>query len=181
MAEHNFEPYSWGIPEEFQQPQPTQQADQSQAAASASHTTTTTPPTTAPTTAPDSNESGVKKFFNRHVRHGFLFEGLWDFKFKDFITLGVVQVLYVISIIFAVFVWFAFILATFVAFVQTVFSDYEDGAGMVFLAWIGIVLLGWIPAWLWIVASRLFFEAIVAVIRIAQNSSDISGQMHNKL
>ncbi|WP_448855180.1 DUF4282 domain-containing protein [Corynebacterium camporealensis] len=175
MAEHNSEPYSWGIPEEFQQPQqPAQQAEQPQQ-------TDSTTTTTAPNNAPDSNESGVKKFFNRHVRHGFLFEGLWDFKFKDFITLGVVEVLYVISIIFAVFVWFAFILATFVAFVQTVFSDYEDGAGMVFLTWIGIVLLGWIPAWLWIVASRLFFAAIVAVIRIAQNSSDISGQMHNKL
>ena len=180
MAENNSEPYSWGIPEEFQQPQPTQQADQSQAAASASHTTTTTPPTTAPTTAPDSNESGVKKFFNRHVRHGFLFEGLWDFKFKNFMTIGLVRILYIISIALAVVVWLAFILFTFVAFVQLLFDDFGSGVVMFFL-WLLVIVAGWIPAWLWILGSRVFFEGIVALIRIAQNSSDISGQLHNKM
>ncbi|WP_459588092.1 DUF4282 domain-containing protein [Corynebacterium camporealensis] len=174
MAENNSEPYSWGIPEEFQQPQqPAQQAEQPQQ-------TDSTTTTTAPNNAPDSNESGVKKFFNRHVRHGVLFERLWDFEFKNFMTIGLVRILYIISIALAVVVWLAFILFTFVAFVQLLFDDFGSGVVMFFL-WLLVMVAGWIPAWLWILGSRVFFEGIVALIRIAQNSSDISGQLHNKM
>lgn len=83
---------------------------------------------------------------------------LFDTSFSSFITVRFVQVLYVISI-------FGLSAAALIAVVAA--FDDSFGSGL------GVLLLGWIPYLLALVLIRIFFESIVAVVRIAQNTSAI--------
>lgn len=83
---------------------------------------------------------------------------LFDTSFSSFITVRFVQVLYVISI---------FVLSA--AALIAVVGAFDDSFG----SGLGVLLLGWIPYLLALVLIRIFFESIVAVVRIAQNTSAI--------
>ena len=85
----------------------------------------------------------------------------------DFIAkfLPEAKFIYIINIAIAALIYFFFVIAG--------FSGMGEDVGAGFLAGFGILLFGWIPALLQIVAVRLGLEGMIAVIRIAQNTAAI--------
>ena len=93
------------------------------------------------------------------------FQALFDFSFSSFITIQFAKFIYIINIAIAALIYFFFVIAG--------FSGMGEDVGAGFLAGFGILLFGWIPALLQIVAVRLGLEGMIAVIRIAQNTAAI--------
>lgn len=93
------------------------------------------------------------------------FQALFDFSFSSFITIQFAKFIYIINIAIAALIYFLFVIAG--------FSGMGEDVGAGFLFGIGILLVGWIPALLQIVAVRLGLEGMIAVIRIAQNTAAI--------
>lgn len=89
------------------------------------------------------------------------FKALFDLSFSNFITLTFAKIIYVVLIAVSILVWLAFMLMGF----------YYDST-MGFL----IILFGWIPAVVNVVLVRLGLESSVALIRVAQNTSDLVAQ-----
>ncbi|MEE6272886.1 DUF4282 domain-containing protein [Georgenia wangjunii] len=84
------------------------------------------------------------------------FGALFDLSFKSFVTLSFAKVIYVIAIVVVGVLW---LFATIVGFLDS------PGAGLAAL------LLGWIPALVYIVLIRVSLEFAVAMVRTAQNTS----------
>ena len=89
------------------------------------------------------------------------FKALFDLSFSNFITLTFAKIIYVVLIAVSILVWLAFMLMGF----------YYDST-MGFL----IILFGWIPAVVNVVLVRLGLESSVALIRVAQNTTELVSQ-----
>ena len=86
------------------------------------------------------------------------FGKLFDFSFQHFITPTIIAVLYVLAIIFAVAASVAFIVAGF---------NIRTSIGIVFVILSPIVFL------LYTIIFRVVLESMVALVRIAQNTTDL--------
>ncbi|MGO1173890.1 MAG: DUF4282 domain-containing protein [Actinomycetaceae bacterium] len=86
------------------------------------------------------------------------FAKLFDFSFSDYITLTFAKIIYGIVIVVIALAWLTMIVMGFAT---------EPVIGIVAL------LFGWIPALLYLVIIRVGLEASIALIRTAQNTSDL--------
>ncbi|MDK8815466.1 DUF4282 domain-containing protein [Corynebacterium sp. MSK073] len=102
-----------------------------------------------------------------------LLGGLWEFEFKDFMTLTHVKAIYVVGgVWWALHVLVAFILGTIVG----IDGISEGEFGYVLLSFIGfivLVLLATVVFYAGMVITRLALEALVANVRTAQNTGDL--------
>lgn len=89
------------------------------------------------------------------------FKALFDLSFSNFITLTFAKIVYIVLIAVCILVWLSFVLMGF----------YNDST-MGFLT----LLFGWIPAVVNIILVRLSLEASVALIRVAQNTTELVAQ-----
>ncbi|WP_167203029.1 DUF4282 domain-containing protein [Actinomyces respiraculi] len=89
------------------------------------------------------------------------FKALFDFSFSNFITLS-----------FAKFVYIAFIALSVLFWLFIVISGFSQDVTVGFIA----LLFGWIPAFIYIILIRLSLEVSVALIRTAQNTSELVSQ-----
>ncbi|ARD41400.1 DUF4282 domain-containing protein [Actinomyces gaoshouyii] len=89
------------------------------------------------------------------------FKALFDLSFSNYITLTLAKVIYVAVMAACVVVWLVM-----------VFSAFSDDAS----TGVVVLLLGWIPAFLYVILARLGLEASVALIRAAQNTSELVAQ-----
>lgn len=87
---------------------------------------------------------------------------LFDLEFNQFITLKLVKVLYVIGMVIAAIATLVF-----------AFSGFQTSAmaGLITLIVSPVVLL------LWLLGLRVYLELVVALIRIAQNTSEMLNRM----
>lgn len=90
---------------------------------------------------------------------------LFDFSFSSFVTLKFAATLYLLSVVFIGLVALGFLMAAF---------DEDSSLGVLAL------LFGWIPLLMVLVVIRVGLESIVAVVRIAQNSSAIRESLTGK-
>lgn len=93
------------------------------------------------------------------------FKALFDFSFSSYITVSFAKIVYIALIVVCGLSWLSMILMGF-AF------DSQMGTFFGPLA----LFLGWIPSVVNIVLSRLGLEAAVALIRIAQNTTELVSQ-----
>ncbi|MGC5628785.1 DUF4282 domain-containing protein [Georgenia sp. Z1344] len=87
------------------------------------------------------------------------FAKLFDLSFNDFITLTFAKIIYVLVIGIAAIGW--------LMLVVTGFATGEAMLGILAL------LLGWVPALLYLVLVRVGLESAIALIRTAQNTTDM--------
>jgi len=92
------------------------------------------------------------------LRVGGFFAKLFDLSFTSFITVSIAKVLFVIAIVANALAWLFFIV-----------WGFRAGAPLGILA----LLLGWIPALVGIVFSRVGIEYFISVIRTAENTRDL--------
>jgi hypothetical protein len=95
------------------------------------------------------------------MQNGSLLGKLFDFSFKEFITLQIVRYLYILGIIFAAITAFSTIGAGFV----TMQYSFWSGLGGILMAPVVFFLL--------LFLVRLLLEAIVATFRIAENTTTL--------
>lgn len=86
---------------------------------------------------------------------------LFDLSFSEFITTRIIQLLFIIGVVFAAIGSLAFIV-----------SGFRSGAvlGLLFLILSPIVFL------LWVLFARIWCEMIIVVFRIAENTSRLVDQ-----
>ncbi|WP_250707980.1 DUF4282 domain-containing protein, partial [Actinomyces sp. 217892] len=89
------------------------------------------------------------------------FKALFDLSFSSYITLS-----------FAKFIYIALIAVCALSWLFMVIAGFSQDAILGFM----ILLFGWIPAFIYIILIRLGLEASVALIRTAQNTSDLVAQ-----
>jgi hypothetical protein len=89
------------------------------------------------------------------------FSKLFDFSFKEFITLQIVKYLYILGIIFAVITALGMISGGFMA------MKYDFGRGIFGILMSPLVFI------LLTLFSRLVLEALVATFRIAENTTKL--------
>ena len=88
------------------------------------------------------------------------FEGLFDFSFRKFITLGVVKVLYILLLALAGIVWLG-----------GVISGFSQGAGAGLVAIIVMTLVAAVQ----VIAWRVVLELVVVIFRIGDNTARLAG------
>ncbi|TCD48611.1 DUF4282 domain-containing protein [Chlorobium sp. N1] len=93
------------------------------------------------------------------MQNGSLFKKLFDFSFKEFVTLQIVQYLYVLGIVFAAIT----ALGTMGAAVGAMQYSFWRG--------VGGLLMGPVVFFLLTLLARLLLEALVATFRIAENTT----------
>jgi hypothetical protein len=93
------------------------------------------------------------------VQKGF-FQALFDLKFTEWVTLRVAGVLYLITIILVSLLGLFALFSLFTGFL---------GPGEIFVGFI-LIAAGW---FLFVLSSRLIFEAAIATIAVAQNTSSL--------
>ncbi|HCD36468.1 DUF4282 domain-containing protein [Chlorobium phaeovibrioides] len=93
------------------------------------------------------------------MQNGSLFGKLFDFSFKEFITLQIVKYLYILSMVFAAIT----ALGTLGAGFTSMQFNFWSGLGGILMAPIVFFLL--------VLLARLLLEALVATFRIAENTS----------
>lgn len=86
------------------------------------------------------------------------FKALFDFSFSSYITLS-----------FAKFIYIAFIAVSALFWLFIVVTAFTQDVTVGFIA----LLFGWIPAFVYIIVIRLGLEASVALVRTAQNTSEL--------
>ena len=86
------------------------------------------------------------------------FKALFDLSFYNFITLSFAKFIYILVIGFTALTWLFLIV-----------SAFNEDAMLGFV----ILLLGWLPGLMMIVLARLSLESAVALIRVAQNTSEM--------
>jgi len=99
--------------------------------------------------------------------HSF-FGKLFDFSFKEFITLQIIKYLYVAGIIFAGISAGGMLIGGFAAF------QYDAGRGIL------TILLSPVVFILLTLSARLVLEALVATFRIAENTTKLVEQGEHK-
>jgi len=87
------------------------------------------------------------------------FGALFDFEFKNFVTIKVVKIVYIVVIVLAVLAWIAAVIS----------GASRDG----FLGFLGALVFGGVGAFLYILLARVGLEVSIALIRTAQNTSKI--------
>ncbi|WP_182049409.1 DUF4282 domain-containing protein [Changpingibacter yushuensis] len=87
------------------------------------------------------------------------FGALFDFEFKNFVTIKVVKIVYIVVIVLAVLAWIAAVISG--------ASRYG------FLGFLGALVFGGVGAFLYILLARVGLEVSIALIRTAQNTSKI--------
>jgi len=93
------------------------------------------------------------------MQNGSLFGKLFDFSFKEFITLQIVKYLYILGMVFAAITALGTLGAGFAS------MQYSFWSGL------GGVLMAPIVFFLLVLLTRLLLEALVATFRIAENTS----------
>lgn len=90
------------------------------------------------------------------------FAALFDFDFKSFVTLKFAKFIYILLIVLLALGWL----------IYTVIGFIAD-------PWLGIaaLLLGWIPAFLWLVLARVSLEFYIAMIRTSQNTAATTAEV----
>lgn len=110
-----------------------------------------------------------------------LLGGLFEFEFKHFLTLTHVKEIYKVAMILGGIMWILHLLgAFFFATGMGIYGIREDSASAIFgsiFAFIFLAVLSTVIYYAIMVAIRLFLEAMVANVRIAQNTGDILDKM----
>jgi hypothetical protein len=92
---------------------------------------------------------------------GSFFGKLFDFSFKEFITLQIIKYLYVIGIVFSAITALGMLIGGFAAF------RYDAGKAFVSILISPVIFI------LLTLLSRLVLEALVATFRIAENTTKL--------
>jgi hypothetical protein len=86
---------------------------------------------------------------------------LFDLSFQRVITVGIIKIVYILGIVMLVFAWFAIVISAFT-------QGFGVGlAGLVFAT---------IATFLYLLFLRMGLELVVAIFRIAKNTSIMAGQ-----
>ena len=93
------------------------------------------------------------------------FKALFDFSFSSYITVSFAKIVYIVLIVVCGLTWLSMILMGFAfdSMMETFFGPLA-------------LFLGWIPAVVNMVIVRLGLESAVALIRTAQNTSELLAQ-----
>ncbi|MER0079674.1 DUF4282 domain-containing protein [Corynebacterium sp. KPL2830] len=106
-----------------------------------------------------------------------LLGGLWEFEFKDFMTLTHVKAIYVDAMVLGGVWWALHVLVAFILGTIVGIDGISEGEfGYVLLSFIGfivLVLLATVVFYAGMVITRLALEALVANVRTAQNTGDL--------
>lgn len=106
-----------------------------------------------------------------------LLGGIWEFEFKDFMTLTHVKAIYVDAMVLGGIWWALHVLVAFILGTIVGINGISEGEyGYVFLSFIGfivLVLLATVVFYAGMVITRLALEAMVANVRTAQNTGDL--------
>jgi hypothetical protein len=99
---------------------------------------------------------------------GFI-KALFDLRFNHFVSIKFASIIYVIAIVLAGLTWLWYIVIGFMMgfAVEEVGSDYSPIMGIL------AIFLGWIPAVIQIVVSRVILEFLVSGVRTAQNTTKL--------
>lgn len=103
---------------------------------------------------------------DRQQSKGF-FGALFDFSFSHYVTISFAKVIYILGIIVSLLLWIFWIITGF-ASGAVGFGDYNAVPGIL------AVVFGWIPVVINILVIRVVLEFAVAMIRTAQNTTDLS-------
>ncbi|WP_349827552.1 DUF4282 domain-containing protein [Brevibacterium litoralis] len=95
------------------------------------------------------------------------FKALFDFRFKHYVTLKFLGILYVLIFVVAALTWISWIVCGFAAGAINPWGDYNPVFGIL------AILFGWIPGAFYIVFGRVALEWIAANVRTAQNTSKL--------
>ena len=110
-----------------------------------------------------------------------LLGGLFEFEFKHFLTLTHVKEIYKVAMILGGIMWILHLLGAFLfATGMGIYGIQEDSASAIFgsiFSFIFLAVLSTVIYYAIMVAIRLFLEAMVANVRIAQNTGDILDKM----
>lgn len=94
----------------------------------------------------------------------------FDFGFNSYATPGLVKIIYVLALIMAALWWLGGGLGALIAGIAA--RNLGGGGGTVALGVVGL-LLGWIPALLWLLFVRIVLEASLALVRVADDARHI--------
>lgn len=94
----------------------------------------------------------------------------FDFGFNSYATPGLVKIIYILAAIVAALWWIGGGLAALIAGIAA--RSFGGGGGTVALGVVGL-LLGWIPALLWLLFVRIILEASLALVRVADDARHI--------
>jgi hypothetical protein len=89
----------------------------------------------------------------------------FDFRFTTYATPGLVKIIYILAAILAGIWWIGGALAYLLA-----------GGPVIGIVWL---LLGWIPALLWMLFVRIILEASLALVRVADDTRSIRTKIEN--
>jgi hypothetical protein len=110
-------------------------------------------------------------------RKGFL-GALFDLSFTEFITTRVVKVLYVLTLVLLVIGYIAIAVAIFIPDERATSINFNgdvvttDDGGNVGLGVLWLVLIGPLLLFLYTLLYRVFYELIIVVFRIYENTRD---------
>ncbi|WP_256018248.1 DUF4282 domain-containing protein [Corynebacterium sp. CCUG 65737] len=93
------------------------------------------------------------------------FSSLFDFSFREFVTIDFVKIIYIVLLVAAAVFWVLGLIGS--------FSGFEDGAGTGIMFLLGWLIFGTLATLLQIILIRVGLEALVSVVRIAQNTTDL--------
>lgn len=93
----------------------------------------------------------------------------FDFSFNSYATPGLVKIIYILAAIVAGLWWIG---GGLVALISGIAASSYGGGGAIFLGVVGL-LLGWIPALLWLLFVRIILEASLALVRVADDARHI--------
>ncbi|QGN34675.1 DUF4282 domain-containing protein [Microlunatus sp. Gsoil 973] len=143
-----------------------------------------TPPPTAPTTAPTGPTGGgtpyrtwqPQQHSQRRISDANPLRAAFDFGFNSYATPGLVKIIYVLALIVAALWWIGGGLTGLIAGVAA--RGLGGGDGSVALGIIAL-LLGWIPALLWLLFVRIVLEASLALVRVADDARHIRAKIED--
>jgi len=162
------EPYAQPQPQPQSQPRPQQTAAHSwdQAPGGSSFGTwQPRPPQYQPQVQSQQQQRAGKRFSDANP-----LRAAFDFRFDSYATPGLVKIIYILAAIIAGLWWIGGGLTALIAGMAA--SHYGGGGGSLVLGILGL-LLGWIPALLWLLFVRIILEASLALVRIADDARNI--------
>lgn len=110
---------------------------------------------------PTQGSPGQPNAQNTPAQGGEFFGSLFDFGFKNFITLKFATAIYIVAIVLIG-----------IGYLVGVIVGFGVGAG----AGVAALIFGWIPALVYVLLVRVGLEFAVATIRTAQNTSELVAQ-----
>ncbi|HIZ37783.1 MAG TPA: DUF4282 domain-containing protein [Candidatus Ruania gallistercoris] len=97
---------------------------------------------------------------------------MFDFSFRNFVTLSFAKVIFIIAVVLACLWWLFAIISGFgMASIGDSLSPYGSSGGGTVMFGVMALLFGWIPPAIFLILVRLGLEFSVATIRTAQNTS----------